>query len=183
MTQLKASERLGPIIGQRSLVAKTCTKCHTLKDARHYRKRNDNNCWTSICNPCVIRYPSSVRAREVWAKGEQAVSTEHAAHKGEEWTEAELAVALDASLSAAVVASRLGRTVYGVNHIRSTRGAKAMPNRSPKKRASAEPKPNYTPPVATPPTLPATGNVADEPKVCPRCFLVRPCEHDDGLLA
>jgi hypothetical protein len=108
-------------IGNRTLVAKTCTKCGLLLDASWFRSRGTKRVGhtASRCRKCAVadlgRRQKVMRYSNRFSEKLQNASLETATNSRKEWTGAEIEVLHDMTLTNFEKAIRLGRTYYGVN--------------------------------------------------------------------
>jgi hypothetical protein len=154
--------------GQRTMLARTCVECGAFRPGDEFRTHgtDDNGKRTAdpVCKACenndrkrlnATTYDGATQHRSTWTPSEEQYLLDHP-HA----TALELAAALGRTWKAIQEKRRILRRTL-------EQGDTPMP----------QPKPNYRPHVPTPPARPTP----KPPEVCPKCFLVRPCEHDDGL--
>lgn len=102
--------------GSRILLAKSCTKCHTFKQATDFPK-DPRGFWVAWCQACRYRSAKKIMKRE------NDASLEKATHHFESWSQDELDTAWRLTrlgLSNRQIGERLGRTTMAVQVMKST---------------------------------------------------------------
>ncbi len=120
-------------VGLRRLVAKTCSDCGVVMDAKWFRRNQQAGCWTSTCTACrrgprsdVEREGTQDRNRRSQTSMRASIerfqrATIPAAKAGQEWTTTDLGVLADPDLTILDKALRLGRT-YKATVVALSRG-------------------------------------------------------------
>lgn len=96
--------------GKRTLVARTCTECYQLKDARNFAKTK-RGYYATICTVCMV-----ARNRR-WLADRVDVVRDKASNHRKEWTESEMELMLemfDQKVSGQQIAETLGRSLQAV---------------------------------------------------------------------
>lgn len=127
----KAEQAEPASVANRTLLAKTCSKCGLLLDSSWFSRKPDRR-WFSSCIRCCAN-PQRAKARAArWErmhartgqsqKALQAISLPHATNTREPYVETDQAILADPSLTVIEKAIRLGRTYIATRHRLSLEG-------------------------------------------------------------
>jgi hypothetical protein len=115
-------------VGKRPLVARTCAGCGLLLDASWFW-RNQNG-WHTKCASCFVQSEKPAdRDRGDGGKRLQALSLPNATRRGQEWTEADMAVLSDEALTVFEKATQTRRTYFGAMSATTRYGFKSKVGR------------------------------------------------------
>lgn len=107
-------------IGNRPLVAQTCTSCGLILGRKHYQKKRTS--WSSKCNSCFSKDSRTKYGRSINHHSteyvDQRTTLETATRKGQFWTLKELdeiVEAIEAGFTYAEIAVLLDRSYYSIS--------------------------------------------------------------------
>lgn len=116
-------------IGNRTLIAQTCSDCGLLLGRKHYQKKRSS--WSPNCNSCFSKRSRAKHGSNINHHStevvDQSKALETATRKGQFWTLKELdeiVEAIDAGFTYAEIAVLLNRSYYSISQTVSRFGLK-----------------------------------------------------------